>query len=53
MSEGMPTECALNFDHVGVVHRSKLGAVIATFDEARWPQVERALLVACGFTRAG
>jgi mRNA interferase MazF len=46
----MPTDCTLNFDHVGVVHRSRLGAVITTLDDARWPDVQRALLLACGFT---
>jgi mRNA interferase MazF len=36
-------------DHVGIVHRSRLGAVVATLPEQRWSEVERALLVACGF----
>jgi mRNA interferase MazF len=48
--DGMPTVCALNLDHVGIVHRSRLGAVVATLPEQRWPEVERALLVACGFS---
>jgi mRNA interferase MazF len=47
--EGMPTICALNLDHVGVAQRSRLGLLLATFPERRWPEVERALLIACGF----
>ena len=48
--DGMPTVCAINLDHVGIVHRSRLGAVVATLPEQRWPEVERALLAACGFS---
>jgi mRNA interferase MazF len=47
--DGMPTVCALNFDHVALAQRSKLGAVICELQENRWPEVRRALLVACGF----
>ena len=47
--DGMPTACALNLDHIGVVQRSRLGAVVTTLPEPRWPEVERALLAACGF----
>ena len=50
--DGMPTVCALNLDHVGIVHRSRLGALMATLPEQRWPEVERALLAACGFGEA-
>jgi mRNA interferase MazF len=48
--DGMPTACALNFDHVSLAQRSRLGAAIATLSPARWPEVERALLIACGFS---
>ncbi len=48
-ADGMPTVCALNLDHVGVVQRARLGALVATLPEHRWPEVEQALLVACGF----
>ena len=50
--DGMPTVCALNLDHVGIVHRSRLGALMATLPEQRWPEVERALLAACGVGEA-
>jgi mRNA interferase MazF len=47
--DGVPATCALNFDHVSLARRDRLGAVIARLDPARWPEAERALLVACGF----
>jgi mRNA interferase MazF len=47
--EGMPTTCVLNFDHISLARKERLGAALATLNEARWPEVERALLVACGF----
>ena len=49
--DGMPVPCALNFDHVALAHRSKIGALIATLPEKLWPEAERALLVACGFEK--
>jgi mRNA interferase MazF len=47
--DGMPTGCALNFDHVSLAQRSRLGAVLTNLPQARWSEVERALLTACGF----
>ncbi|MEK6607111.1 MAG: type II toxin-antitoxin system PemK/MazF family toxin [Myxococcota bacterium] len=47
--DGMPTSCALNFDHVALAQRARLGAVIARLKPERWPEVRAALLVACGF----
>lgn len=47
--DGMPTDCALNFDHVSLAQRSRLGPVITLLQQPRWTEVERALLVACGF----
>ncbi|MFI5366359.1 MAG: type II toxin-antitoxin system PemK/MazF family toxin [Candidatus Binatia bacterium] len=52
-SDGMPTSCALNFDHVGIAQRARLGAVLTTLAESRWPEVESALLIACGFEPRG
>jgi mRNA interferase MazF len=51
LEDGMPAACALNLDHLGIVRRSRLGAVVAMLPEQRWPEVQRALLAACGFTR--
>jgi mRNA interferase MazF len=47
--DGMPTSCALNFDHLGLVDRKNLGDLVSALPEHRWDDVERALLVACGF----
>ncbi len=48
-SDGMPTLCALNFDHIALAQRSRLGQVIAVLPPARWDEVRAALLVGCGF----
>jgi mRNA interferase MazF len=50
--DGMPTACALNFDHVALGERTKFGPVLTTLPDARWSEVREALLVACGFDRA-
>jgi mRNA interferase MazF len=47
--DGMPTACALNFDHVSLARKERLGAIITHLDESRWPEIERALVIACGF----
>ncbi len=47
--DGMLAACALNFDHVSIARKERLGATIVHLDESRWPDVERALLLACGF----
>ena len=46
--EGMPVLCALNFDHVSLAQRDRIGAVLCSLPESRCPEVRRALLVACG-----
>lgn len=45
----MPAACALNFDHVALAQRERLGPVICTFPQNRWPEARKALLKACGF----
>ena len=47
--DGMPVECALNFDHVSLAQRDRIGSVLCTLPETRWPEVQRALMIACGF----
>jgi len=42
--DGMPVARALNFDHIALAQRSKIGALIAGFPERLWPEAERALL---------
>ncbi len=47
--DGMPVDCALNFDHVSLAQRDRIGPVLCSLPEARWPEVLRALLISCGF----
>lgn len=47
--DGMPAECALNFDHVSLAQRDRLGPVLCIFPEDRWPEARKALLKARGF----
>lgn len=47
--DGMPTACALNFDHVSIARKERVGAMITNLHDTRWQEVERALLTACGF----
>jgi mRNA interferase MazF len=47
--DGMPVVCALNFDHVSLAQRDRMGDILCTLPEARWPEMQRALTIACGF----
>lgn len=47
--DGMPLLSALNFDHVALAQRPRIGAVICSLPEERWPELRRALMIACGF----
>lgn len=47
--DGMPVECVLNFDHVSLGQRDRIGSVLCNLPETRWPEVQRALMIACGF----
>lgn len=49
----VPAACALNFDHVSLAQRSRIGPVLCNLPEARWNEVREALLIACGFGRFG
>lgn len=48
-SDGMPTTCVLNFDHVSLAQRERIGALICLLPDERWSEVRSALLMACGF----
>jgi mRNA interferase MazF len=50
VDDGMPTACALNFDHVSLAQRDRMGPVLCSLLETRWVEVQRALLIACGFS---
>ena len=51
--DGMPVACALNFDHISLAQRERIGPSLCSLPESRWPEVRRALLLACGFGREG
>jgi mRNA interferase MazF len=48
--DGMPVACALNFDHVSLAQRDRIGPALCSLPDARWDDVRRALLIACGFS---
>jgi mRNA interferase MazF len=48
-TDGMERPCAINFDHVQTVVRTRLGAAITTLPAHRWPEVQAALNFALGF----
>lgn len=47
--DGMPVPSALNFDHIALAQRDRLGSIICTLPRERWHEVRTALLLACGF----
>ena len=47
--DGMPVTCALNFDHVSLAQKGRLSAALCSLPDARWAEIQDALLVACGF----
>jgi mRNA interferase MazF len=47
--DGMPVICALNFDHISLAQRDRFGNLVCGLPDARWPEVQRALMMACGF----
>ena len=51
--DGMPVSCALNFDHVSLARKDRVGPLICALPDARWADVRRALLVGCGFADDG
>ena len=51
--DGLPVACALNFDHISLAKKDRIGVAVTTLKEARWVEVQRALLSACGFEPGG
>ena len=47
--DGMPVISTLNFDHIALAQRQRIGAMLCSLSEERWPEVQRALMIACGF----
>jgi len=48
--DGMPVSCTLNFDHISLAQRDRIGGVLCSLPESLWPEVQRALMIACGFS---
>ena len=49
--DGMPVACALNFDHIALARRDRIGSAICTLPESKWDEVKKAVLTACGFEK--
>jgi mRNA interferase MazF len=47
--DGMPVTSALNFDHVSLAQKGRIGPALCSLPAGRWEEVRAALLVACGF----
>jgi mRNA interferase MazF len=45
-ADGVPRECAINFDHIQTVAKAKLGPLIATVSPEKMEQVRRAIVFA-------
>lgn len=47
-TDGMPTACAVNLDHIQTVSKGRIGALITTLDNDTMSQVGQALRFALG-----
>jgi len=43
-SDGMPRECAINFDHIQTVSKNKVGSLISVLSPERLKEVREAIL---------
>jgi mRNA interferase MazF len=48
-SDGMPSDCAVNLDHIQTISKNKVGALLATLPNYRMAEVQRAVDFALGF----
>lgn len=46
--EGLPKECAINFDHIQTVAKNKIGGLITTLNPQKMLEVVRAINFALG-----
>ena len=44
--DGMPKECAINFDHIQTVSKEKIGSRITMISGEKWQEVRQAILFA-------
>ena len=42
--DGMPKECAINFDHIQTVSKGKIGSRITMISGEKWQEVRQAIL---------
>ena len=47
-TDGMPYECAINFDHIQTVSKGKIGAYITSLSQSRLAEARKAILFALG-----
>ena len=50
-SDGMPSDCAVNLDHIQTISKNKVGALLATLPNYRMAEVQRAVDFALGLMR--
>lgn len=48
-TDGVPTDCAVNLDHLQTIPKSHIGALIARLSPERMPEVQAAVQFALGF----
>ena len=48
-ADGMPRDCAVNFDHLQTVAKGKIGSLIATLSSNKMQQMRAGVLFALGF----
>ena len=48
-ADGVPRDCAVNFDHLQTVSKGKIGSLIATLSSSKMQQMRPCLLFALGF----
>jgi len=49
VKDGMPKECAINFDHIQTVSKNKIGELITKLDSRKMDEVKKSILFAFGF----
>lgn len=49
--DGMPQDCAINFDHIQTVSKGRLGALITTLSAAKMREAASAIAFALGLGR--
>jgi mRNA interferase MazF len=48
-ADGMPRDCAVNFDHLQTVSKGKIGSLVTTLTASKMQQMRPGLLFALGF----